>query len=191
MAQNRLPESSGNPCQSLLTCQALQADGWRSRQQRGEVCPASGSIRTATRPCSTTCWPLTTLSPTTTSLTCWSSARGPVWTTSAVPLPLHLSEGPLYRTRTSSASSCALRPNEWTSSVSPCPQQPTLQPGPTPAPTELSTKGTDRFLFVFVLKLMKVWTALFLTRGEVNQSKASSLFICVLSDKTKHCQHCI
>lgn len=53
--------------------------------------------------------------------------RGPVWMISAVPLPLLLPVGPLFQMRTSSASSCALRLNEWTSNVSPCLLQQTLQ----------------------------------------------------------------
>lgn len=79
------------------------------------------------------------------SLPSSNSTRGPVWMTSAVPLPLHPLEGRPSQTRTSSASSCALRPNEWTSSASPCPLLQTLQPGL--APTERSTKGTVLFFF--------------------------------------------
>lgn len=43
------------------------------------------------------------------------SFRAPVWTTSAVLRPLRRLEGPPYQMRTSSVSSCALRPSEWTS----------------------------------------------------------------------------
>lgn len=95
-----------------------------------------------------------------------NSTRGPAWMTSAVPLPLHPSEGRPSQTRTSSASSCALRPNEWTSSASPCPLLQTLQPGP--APTERSTKGT---VFVF-FNLMKVWTELWPTSGVVSPDES-------------------
>lgn len=42
-------------------------------------------------------------------------SRAPVWTTNAVLLPLHQHEGPPFQMRTSSASSCALRPSGWTS----------------------------------------------------------------------------
>lgn len=91
---------------------------------------------------------------------------------SAVPLPLLRSVGPLYQMRTSSASSCALRPNEWTSSVLPCLLQQTLQPGPAPAPTELSTKGTDRFFFFFSMS-WRCEAALRSLRRE-----ALSLYVC-------------
>lgn len=87
--------------------------------------------------------------------------------TSAVPLPLHPLEGRPSQTRTSSASSCAPRPNEWTSSASPCPLPQTLQPGP--APTERSTKGTVLFCFFY---LMKVWTELWLTSGVVGRDES-------------------
>lgn len=49
------------------------------------------------------------------SPTVLSSFRAPVWMTSAVLPPLRRREGPPYQTRTSSVSSCALRPSEWTS----------------------------------------------------------------------------
>lgn len=49
------------------------------------------------------------------NLTVLFSFRAPVWMTSAVLLPLHRHEGPPYQMRTSSVSSCALRPSEWTS----------------------------------------------------------------------------
>lgn len=64
------------PCQSLQTSRGPRAGSWRSRRQPGAACRASGSTRTATRPCSATSWPTpTAASPTMTSSTCWSSAR--------------------------------------------------------------------------------------------------------------------
>ncbi|XP_077471346.1 G-protein-signaling modulator 2 isoform X3 [Stigmatopora argus] len=50
----------------------------------------------------------------------YSVARGHVWTTSAARRPLLPRGDPPSRTRTSSASSCARRPNGWTSSASRC-----------------------------------------------------------------------
>lgn len=77
-------------CQSLPTSRAHKAADWRSRQQQGEVCPASDSTKTATRLCSATWWPtLTTQSPMTTSLICSSSAR---WVT-----PVFLSKYPKHK----------------------------------------------------------------------------------------------
>lgn len=69
-------------------------------------------------------------------------SRAPVWMTSGVLLPLLQSEGPPYQMRTSSASSCGRRPNEWTNNASPCLLLQTLHLGQ--APTKQSTKGTVR-----------------------------------------------